>query len=269
MATKIYYFSGTGNCLESAKQLQKEIEQSEIISIPSVVHAVPKKKKIKIAAEKVIIIFPAYAYVAPVMVKKFLKRTIFECKNTYIFVLYATKPGGALKQTRRLAKKAGAKNIYTGKIISVENYISMFGCPSEEEVKKKTGMQYEDTAKHIEAIKTDAVNKKEKAFHPFAPIIGFIFAALGRGILRTRFRVLDNCNGCGICVKVCPARCVRIEKGRARFTKGCEHCQGCFNYCPQKALKFAKLKPDTGRYHHPAISASEFCDYQCGNNKDK
>jgi len=263
--TKIFYFSGTGNCLKCAKEIADGLgEGTEVISIPSIMHSAPKKGAIRIVADRVVVIFPAYAYLAPVMVKKFLKRADIECEHAAVFALYATKTGGALKQARRLLKKAGAENIYGAKIISVENYVAIFGFPSEDEVQKKCAMQTEETRGHIVAIERGEANIT-KGFHPLSPIIGFLFGMLGRRVLKMRFKVHeDACNGCGVCVKVCPAKCIVIENGKAVFKKGCEHCQGCFNYCPKKALQFAKIKPDSDRYHHPDIECGEFGQCQCG-----
>ena len=57
--TKIYYFSGTGNCLWSAKKIAQLIgTDSELYNIGLEV----EKDKIIIEAEAVVIVFPSYGY---------------------------------------------------------------------------------------------------------------------------------------------------------------------------------------------------------------
>lgn len=51
----------------------------------------------------------------------------------------------------------------------------------------------------------------------------------------------DVCIGCGKCAESCPARVIRIEKGKAIFKKrGCISCFCCQEMCPAKAISVRK-----------------------------
>ena len=48
----------------------------------------------------------------------------------------------------------------------------------------------------------------------------------------------EKCNGCGVCVKLCPSGAWSIEDGVAVW-KGmnlCLECGACFNACPTEAI---------------------------------
>lgn len=65
MNTEIYYFSGTGNSLHVAKELQKRIPEVNLIPIISL----SDKNSIEINSEAVGFIFPIYMTSIPVPVR--------------------------------------------------------------------------------------------------------------------------------------------------------------------------------------------------------
>ena len=64
----IFYFTGTGNSLYAAKQLD-----TELFSIPQVIH----KEQQVFEAESIGIVCPVYGHEMPGMVKDFLRRAEF------------------------------------------------------------------------------------------------------------------------------------------------------------------------------------------------
>ncbi|MCG2821841.1 MAG: EFR1 family ferrodoxin, partial [Candidatus Atribacteria bacterium] len=87
MCTEIYYFSGTGNSLHVAKELQKRIPKANIIPIVSLLN----KDVIKTKAETVGFVFPLHGMTVPIPVKIFLKKLELKSVN-YIFAI-ATRGG--------------------------------------------------------------------------------------------------------------------------------------------------------------------------------
>jgi len=62
----------------------------------------------------------------------------------------------------------------------------------------------------------------------------------------------DLCNGCGICVKVCPMDVIRIDKERKKavikYPEECMLCGFCLEHCPEKAIHISR-----GYYKRPII----------------
>lgn len=51
--------------------------------------------------------------------------------------------------------------------------------------------------------------------------------------------VTDECNGCGLCVDLCPLDCLRLDKNGkpALKYKECWYCGTCEMECPVSCLK--------------------------------
>ena len=79
---EIYYFSGTGNSLHVAKELEKRIPEANLIPIASLLN----KDVIETNGETVWFVFPIYLKAIPVPVKKFIKKLDLKSAK-YIFAL--------------------------------------------------------------------------------------------------------------------------------------------------------------------------------------
>ena len=99
MSTEIYYFSGTGNSLHVAKELQKKIPETELIPIVSLLN----NDIIKSSAKTVGIVFPVHALTIPIAVKKFLIKIDLNSAE-YIFAI-ATRYGTIFRENRSNIKE--------------------------------------------------------------------------------------------------------------------------------------------------------------------
>ena len=82
----VFYFTGTGNSLYAAKQLD-----NERYSIPQML----REKNLSYTAEKIGVVCPVYGHEMPGMVKKFLKKAVFDTDYFYIILTYGNRHGGA------------------------------------------------------------------------------------------------------------------------------------------------------------------------------
>ena len=245
---KICYFSGTGNTLWSAKRIAElSGGESELINIGVEV----KKTDIILEADAVVLLFPAYAYGAPLVVHRFVKKAVFKTPYTAVFVTFGTTPGGALAEICRILKRKKIAASYFGRIPAVENYIAIFGPPKEKVTESRLRMQKETTEEAARCVLERRTNRIN-SFRPLSAFISLLFS-MGVKIFYKWYRVSDDCDGCGICEKVCPVAAITMKDGRPGFSNKCEHCQACLNWCPKRAIHFARLKSGTPRYHHPEI----------------
>lgn len=69
------------------------------------------------------------------------------------------------------------------------------------------------------------------------------------------FVVTRDCNGCGVCEKICPTQNIEIKDGRAVHGKTCAACYACMHWCPAFAtkLKFRPLRRKK-QYTHPEVA---------------
>jgi len=255
--TLIYYFSGTGNSLWSAKKIARRITEADPSQTCELrnIGVASKENEIVIEAEALIFIFPSFAYGMPHVVRKFLKRADIKAAYTAAFVTFGSSPGGTLGSVRRILKKKNAGGMYFGKIPAVENYLAIFGTPKEKTIKLRSEMQEkatEDAAKSV----IERQENKVSVFYPLSFLVYCLFT-LGVKIFYNFFRVSDKCTGCAVCEKICPVSAIVMKEGRPVFTSKCEHCQGCVNNCPLRAIKFGRVRFGTPGYRHPKININE------------
>ena len=247
--TKIYYFSGTGNSLWSAKRIAQTIGGE---CTPENIGAWAQKGETVVEADAVVLVFPSYAFGLPLAVRRFVRNAKFKTPYLAAFVTYGSTQGGTLASLSRILKRKGIGEVYFGRIPAVENYIAIFGPPKEKTERLRLAMQKEATEEAARCVMERRANRVS-TFRPVSAFIWLLFS-LGIKIFYKRYKVSGDCNGCGICAKLCPVSAISMRDGLPVFSGKCEHCQGCLNWCPKKAIHFGRLDSSLSRYHHPEVS---------------
>lgn len=255
----IFYFSGTGNSLNVAKDIKSGIQNSELISIPKIID----EDKIEFNGEYLGIVCPVYMWGLPLIVDKFIKKLNIS-KDTYVFaaVTMGGSFGNSLKQVNDILEIKGSKLRAGFAIVMPDNYIAMYEVKSEEKQKKdfvKEKIKVEEIIKVIKEKKDLEYPRSnilvEKAFVPL--IYKMIYKLNTKD---KKFWVKNNCTSCGICEKVCGVNNIELKDGKPMWKNKCEQCMACIQYCPQEAIQIGKWSEKRRRYRNPNVSLKEMMD---------
>jgi Pyruvate/2-oxoacid:ferredoxin oxidoreductase delta subunit len=122
---------------------------------------------------------------------------------------------------------------------------------------------YDKASRKIDSV-VASVQRGERVFHPGWPILNWLFSGILYNIsiphipeLDKCFFTSDSCNGCSICVKLCPVANIEMRNGRPEWKHQCEQCWACFHWCPQKAVQSGKKSAGKTRYHHPDVKIAD------------
>lgn len=275
MTTEIYYFSGAGNSLHVARELQKRIPETMLIPIVSLLD----KSVIKTDAEIVGFVFPIHGMTIPIPVKNLIKK--LDLKSTkYLFAL-ATRGGtihNAFAIIDKILKKKGKSldSCFSINMFSSDPKLKDWRCPTKEELgeietKNQTRLKFIQ-----KIIQNKEVNREidlEGVTFPYNRFINFIMEQLilvGMRYmefsgLKDYFYADKKCIGCGTCEKVCLSKKIKMidEKPVWQNDVKCHFCYACLNFCPKQAVQIKSkwyMKSYTqknGRYPHPFATADE------------
>lgn len=246
----IYYFTGTGNSLYIAKKIKNSLENCTLIPIETLVSL----NKIIPNAKEIGFIFPIYFGDIPNFIKKIIKK--FDFSNVeYIFVLpncYSVA-GATFLNFRKILKSKG-KNINYENILFMPDNAILF---SIEEDRKKL----KQTEINIFPIIEDIKNKINKKFPTnYFQLLQYYSMKLfsEQEFSPKKFRVNNNCIGCGICKQVCPCNNIILNNGKPLFNSNCAHCLACFHWCPKEAISMKNfIIKNRRKYHNPNIKLNE------------
>lgn len=270
---EIYYFSGTGNSLHMARELQKSLSDAELIPMVGLLH----KKSIEANAEIVGFVFPIHFARMPVAMREFLGK-INLLPARYIFAV-ATRVGSTHRAfididriLRRKGRKLDAR--FTLNMPSNDPKFKDYMPASPQEIE-----ELESAAR----IKLDAIQKiimkREQSLEEdtdatmrlpglLLKTLPLFTAVTGRMGVQPEFFADSRCAGCGTCAKVCLSGKIKIVDSKPVWQKSvpCFNCYACLNYCPEEAVqmksgRFMKLCTDqNGRYSHPFATANDIAE---------
>lgn len=246
----IFYFTGTGNSLYVAKKLDENT-----ISIPQII----KEEPLEFSADSIGIVCPVYGHEIPGMVKDFIRRASFKTDYLFVVLTYGAHHGGAAEIVDQFIRDADKKASFITTIEMVDNFLPAFDM-SEQMAEDK------QVEKHLEEIRSAIQSKKqgvqktslaERTIHK-------MYTQMVKNAPETvwaAFRVTDECVGCGICTRVCPAGCIHLENQYAvHDPEGCQACYACIHACPKMAIQFSLPQPEknpAARYRNEYVSLCE------------
>lgn len=71
-----------------------------------------------------------------------------------------------------------------------------------------------------------------------APVsLGYYF--IGRFFFSKTYYASSACDNCGLCIRNCPVKAIKMVDNRPFWTFNCESCMHCMSYCPKKAIETA------------------------------
>jgi len=250
MKSEIYYFSGTGNTLFTAENLANRLD-AKLIPIASLVN----EPGIETDDDIIGIVFPVYYGDLPVIVKRFL-HLLKNIEGKYIFAV-ATFGGAAGASFKTIKSILEPKSAF----LSASYGIHM---PQNAFLKRweNNDATLNKAISKTEKIALNTKCKKTGIHYPgllMKPVLMLLHEAFKpmykKGMLKysnaspetdfdtlihlsdKSFTVSDSCNGCGICVKVCPVGNIDTGTGRPVWLNRCENCLACYNWCPKQAIQ--------------------------------
>ena len=257
MGTTLYYFSATGNCLSIAKQLNSKLDDSELVSIPQAM-----QKNEAFSGDVIGIVCPIYMHNLPHLVADFIRKIT---EANYLFLVFAGAGGlgHGDKRAERLFAEKGLRLSAIFNVAMPSNYANYGATPPEKQ--RELLNEAEKKVQEIARIVTD------KAEHRDSNHTSFFQATIFPGLLYkfgypripgfdSSFSTDEQCNGCGICQKVCPVGNISIEDQKPVWHHHCQYCYACLQWCPKESIQSRGQTVGVERYHHPDVTVQEIIE---------
>ncbi|MBO7703486.1 MAG: EFR1 family ferrodoxin [Solobacterium sp.] len=246
----IFCYSGTGNCLDLAKNIAAKLKDTDIIMMRSA----PVKTDVR-DAKRVGFIFPCYGGGAAGDVLDYVKQIkVDPMSYTFGIVSCAAYPGTGLADLQKIIP-LNYWNVVSHQCSCIWLFPHTLMMPrmnaEEAQVRSErlAAMIADDILAGITTKKNPSDNPLNRLEHMGWPLIAKKKAA--------QFAVSNACIGCGQCASLCPKNNIRLENGKPVFGTSCIQCLGCLQYCPQSAISIGKITDKREHYHNPNVSAEE------------
>lgn len=249
MQNMVFYFTGTGNSLYAARQLEENP-----VSIPQMI----RQAHLEFRADAIGIVAPVYGHEVPHMVREFLQKAKFHTDYFYMILTYGNRHGGAAELAEKLCLDCGIKPAYINVLLMADNWLPGFDMEEQKRLDKNVEGQ-------LAALRDDIANRRRG----IAPVTETDRQAHQQFLQRMRrmpadawqhlLSITSDCVGCGICEKVCPSGSIRMAAGKAAHVPGnCQTCLACIHACPHKAIRLTvpEVNPNA-RYRNAHVTLQQ------------
>ena len=260
---EIYYFSGTGNSLAVARDMAEKLT-AKLTPVVSLMD----QERINAEADVVGFVFPIYDFKPPSLVEDFVhKMEGIDCKYLFAVCTYGIAPAQSLKHFAKVIESCGGQ-LSAGFAVGMPH--SGIGSGAVTEAQQESMFEsWEDRLEEVcdsisseEAIKIESSNLLSDFFQSriismVPSLLKFLKQVLLKGTGSLAFTSSEDCNGCGICERICPMDNVEMVDDRPVWSDNCAGCFACLNWCPKEAISLGGFDANIRHYHHPDVKILE------------
>lgn len=259
MKTDLFFYTGTGNSLWTARILAEELGEARLYPLSRT-----GPNPVRCGADAVGIIFPVHIWGLPRRVIAFINDLASDPDKYYFAIaVNAGQVAATLLQMKRLMSEKGLSLSSGFELVMPSNYIP-WGGPGPESKRRKRISAAREKIRSI-AVK---VARREQLPVEKGPLWqNILFSWLYKlsfpyvPAMDKSFWVDERCNTCNICISICPCGNIEMKTERLVWLRHCEQCLACIQWCPQEAIQFGKNTPNYERYHHPDVKLKDILTF--------
>jgi len=252
MKIRIDYYTGTGGSKLVAELLAENLKNNSANVEVNRIFRANINDIDELNADYYILIFPVHSFCAPKPIYEWIAHLAGNrCKTALISVSgggNVMSNSASRHKTVKLLKKSNFNVIFEDMVRMPNNWMKAPAKKKYTQILSKLPDKIEHIAQAI------LLEKKQRKIIYW---IDYLIAALGEAEKKSTskfgngIKVLDTCNGCGICAKNCCSSNILLENQKPKIETRCDMCLGCIYNCPQKALQptYAAFQVDKKGYN--------------------
>lgn len=249
----IFYFSGTGNAKRIALWFSEFAFKKEIdCTIFDIAKCDISNIVTLIDNSLILIISPTHGFNFPKITLDFIRH--FPKGNNRV-VLMNTRAGMkigkfitpgltgiAFMLSSFILKSKGYKIVGQIPFDMPSNWLSIHPSLNEKTVKYLHKNNYSKVEKHSEKIfsgQRDFLAHRDLVQDILISPVALGYYYIGRFAFAKSFYASADCDSCGLCIKQCPVKAIKMVNNHPFWTFKCESCMRCMNNCPKRAIETA------------------------------
>ena len=278
MSIEIYYFSGTGNSLYVARQMQAMLPDVRLTPIVSLL----ERDVIHSESRIIGFVFPNFCLTIPIPMYEFLlKLDLSQADYLFAVCTRGGSPSQAFAYINRLIKPQG-KQLQAAMLLTMPwnhpvGKENLPGKNTQIRIGELEAILQEKLPAFCRAVAagepdlvedTDADLELSSGIKLFDLLVSKPFNFKSHRYMYQRimkFGADETCSGCGTCETVCLSQKIVLQNGRPVWQEEipCYACYACINYCPQQAVQvlsnglIKSVSPQLKRYHHAAVGVMD------------
>jgi ferredoxin/flavodoxin len=263
MSIEVYYFSGTGNSLAVARDIAENLK-ARLIPVASTLN----QESIQSEADSIGVVFPIYDFKPPPIVEEFIRKLeTIDAKYLFAVCTYGIAPSNSLKYLNQVIESCGGhlsagfavgmphNGIGSGALTQAERESMIEGWKRRREavceyVNSRKNGRIESSTLFPGLLQPRIIKMMPSALKP-------LMHMLLKGAESLAFTSSKDCNGCGICARICPVHNIEMVGDKPVWSDHCASCFACLHWCPKEAISLGGLDANIGGYHHPDVKLSD------------